>query len=159
MRESLKTTLHDWFQVKVIVFGLALFNFELIWTLVQSMGNIAALVDPWFRPWSYWNEPSRLLLAAFLLLVGRSWSYLAAIGLTGYMVLRFAYLFAIWDGPWVLEWTYLGTHQLYFVGSYESQILLATIILSVGLYYLGRDYLRPTVVESAAANTRLERTI
>jgi len=141
MKESIKTTLCHWFQVRAIVFGLALFNFMVIWTIVQRMGGIAALVDPWFRPWSYWNEPSRLLLAASFLLVGRSWSYLAATGLSGYVVLKFAYLIASWNGPWLNEWTYLRKYDLYFVYAYESQILLAALVLIVALYYLGRGVL------------------
>src|SRR5215831_13200865 len=129
-------------EFKSITFGLAVFNFALVWTLDAQMRGIAPLVDPWYHPWSYFNEPSRLLLACSLLLLDRIWSYLAAITVSGYIFVRFVYLFAVWNGTWFQEWTYLRKFEPYFAGSYESQGLLALIVLAVGLYCLARVALR-----------------
>ena len=129
-----------WLQVRAVTFGLAVFNFALVWTLDQRMGGIAALVDPWYHPWSYFNEPSRLLIAASLLAMRRTWSDLAAVGLSAYMVIRFIYLFAILNGDW--QWSFLSKYEPRFVGSYESQYLLASIILCVGVFHLMARILR-----------------
>ena len=131
-------SLSNWLQLRSIAFGLAVFNFVLVWTLDVQMRGIAALIDPWYHPWSYFNEPTRLLLASSLLLLDRIWSYLTAIGISGYIIARFVYLFAVWDGTWFQEWAYLRKYEPYFVGSYESQVLLALIVLAGGLYYLAR---------------------
>src|SRR5258705_8024715 len=147
MNHPVKTELCHWFQIKAMVSGFAVFNFALVWMLDQSMRGIAALVDPWYHPWTYFNEPTRLLVAASLLLIGRDWSYLAAIGLCGYMVVRFGYLFAIWDGTWLEEWAFLRKCDPYFVDSYESQIVIGFIILLVGMFYLTRKVLRRSPVE------------
>lgn len=117
-----------------MIFGLALFNFAVVWTHDQQMGGIAALVDPWYHPWSYFNEPSRLLVAALLLAVGRAWSDRAALSLSGYMVIRFIYLFANLSGDW--HWSFTGNYGAPFVGSWESQYLLALVILCASVFYL-----------------------
>ena len=129
-----------WLKVRAVTFGLAVFNFALVWTLDQQMGGIAALVDPWYHAWSYFNEPTRLLIAASLLVAGRTWSDLGAVSLSGYMVIRFIYLFAIWDGDW--QWSFLSSYDPHFVGTYESQYLLAAVILCVGGFYLITRILR-----------------
>jgi len=147
MNHVVKTGLRHWFQIKALIFGFAVFNFALVWTLDHSMRGIGALVDPWYHPWTYLNEPSRLLIAASLLLIGRAWSDLAAIGLSGYMVVRFGYLFAIWDGTWSQEWAFLRQYEPYFVGSYESQIVIGFIVLIVGMFYLTRKVLLRSRVE------------
>jgi hypothetical protein len=140
MHSSVKTRPSHWLTVRAVTFGLAVFNFALVWTLDQRMGGIAALVDPWYHPWSYLNEPTRLLIAASLLVVGKTWSDLAAVSLSGYMVIRFIYLFAIWNGDW--QWSFLGKYDPHFVGTYESQCLLAAIILCVGAFHLRAGLLR-----------------
>ena len=129
-----KTGPRRWLQVRAVIFGLAVSNFALVWTIDQRMGGIAALVDPWYHPWSYFNEPSRLLVAASLLAMGRTWSDLAAVSLSADMVIRFVYLFAMWNGSW--QWSFLSKYEPFFVGSYESQYLLALVILCVGVFYL-----------------------
>ena len=98
------------------------------------MGGIAALIDPWYHPWSYLNEPSRLLVAASFLAMGKTWSELTAVSLSAYMVIRFIYLFAIWSSGW--QWSFLSKYEPYFVGSYESQYLLAVVILCAGVFCL-----------------------
>jgi len=140
---KIRIALYHLFQIRAVVFGLAVFNFALVWMLDESMRGIAALVDPWYHPWSYFNEPSRLLLAASFLLIGRAWSYLATIGLAGYIVVRFGYLFAIWDGTWLQWWTFLRKYEPYFVGSYESQVVLGLILLCLGIFYLVLAPLQP----------------
>ena len=71
-------------ELRAVIFGLAVSNFALVWTLDRRMGGIAAFVDPWYHPWSYFNEPSRLLVAGSLLAMGRAWSDLAAVSLSAY---------------------------------------------------------------------------
>lgn len=134
MNAHVKSCLSHWLQVRAVIFGLAVSNFALVWTLDQRMGGIAALVDPWYHPWSYFNEPSRLLVAASLLVMGRAWSNLAAVTLSAYMVMRFIYLFAMWNRSW--QWSFLSKYDPHFVSSYESQYLLALVILCVGVFYL-----------------------
>jgi len=143
MNHSVKTSLSRCFQFRVITFGLAVFNFILVWTLDERMRGIAALVDPWYHPWGYFNEPTRLLLAASLLVVNRVWSYLGAIGISGYIVIRFVYLYATWKGTWL--WSFQTKYDPHFIGTYESQILLGFIVLCVGLYDLSRVVLRRRV--------------
>ena len=144
MYDSAKTTLRHCLQTKAVVFGFAVFNFVLVWTLDQSMGGIGALVDPWYHRWTYFNEPSRLLVAALFLLPGRVWGYLASVGITGYMVIRFVYLIAIWNGSSLQEWVFLRKYEPYLVGSYESQYLFGLILLCLGIFYLTQNILLPT---------------
>ena len=75
-----------------------------------------------------------MLVAASLLAMGKTWSDLAAVSLSAYMVICFVYLFAMWNGSW--QWSFLSKYEPYFVGSYESQYLLALVILCVGVFYL-----------------------
>jgi hypothetical protein len=134
---------YRWLPVRAVIFGLAVSNFALVWTLDQRMGGIAALVYPWYHPWSYFNEPSRLLVAASLLTIGRAWGDLAAVSLSAYMVIRFIYLFAMWNDSW--HWSFLSKYEPYFVGSYESQYLLALVILCAGVFYLMAEILRRNI--------------
>ena len=62
-----KTGPRRWLQVRAVIFGLAVSNFALVWTIDQRRGGIAGLVNPWYHRWSYFNEPSSLLVAALLL--------------------------------------------------------------------------------------------
>ena len=140
MNLHLRAERSHWLQVRAVIFGLAVFNFALVWTMDQRMGGLIPFVSPWYHPWSYFNEPSHLLLAASLLAIGRAWSELVAVGLSGYMVLRFIYLFATWPYDW--QWSFLGKYGGDFIGSYESQYLLALVILSVGVFYLIAGILR-----------------
>jgi len=142
MNPQVKTGPSRWLQVRAVIFGLAVSNFALVWTLDQRMGGIAALVDPWYHPWSYLNEPSRLLVAASLLAMGRAWSDLAAVGLSAYMVIRFIYLFAMSSGSW--QWSLMSRYEPSLIGSHESQYLLASVILCVGVFYLIAGIMRRT---------------
>ena len=141
MFQSAKAIVRDYLQIRSMVFGVAVFNFALVWTLDKQMGGIGALVDPWYHPWSYLNEPSRLLVAALFLLPGRAWGYLASVGITGYLIIRFAYLFATWNGPWLQEWVFLRKYEPYLVGSYESQFLIGLIVLCSAIFCLTRNIL------------------
>ena len=133
-----------------MIFGVAVFNFAFLRTLEVRMGHIAALVDPWYRPWSYLNEPTCLLLTTSLLLVNRIWSYLIAIGISAYIVARYVYCFAFWDGTWLWEWAHLRKYDLHVAAAYESQILLAAICLGAGLYYLSSAVFKRTASRSSA---------
>jgi len=68
-------------------------------------------------------------------------------------VVRFVYLFAVWDGTWFQEWEYLRTYEPYFVGSYESQVLFALMVLLVSMIL--HELFCEGVMKSSAANTRL----
>ena len=65
-----------------------------------------------------------------------------AVGLSAYMVLRFVYLFATWPYDW--QWSFLGKYGDDFIGSYESQYLLALVILTAGAFNLIAGYREET---------------
>lgn len=106
------------------------------------MGGIACLVCPWYDPWSYTNEPTRLLIAASSLWLSRAWSYVIALALGGYMFGYFVYLFAVSDATLLKEWRYLQKYEPYIVGSFDSQYILALIISSFAAFYLAQNVLR-----------------
>ena len=130
MTLTLTTPFRRWLQTTKIIFGLAVFNLAVLCTLDQRLGDIGTLADPWYHPWNYLNEPTLLVFTASLLLIDRICSYLLAIGISGYIALPFVTN----DNAWLMD--------PHFVGSYESQILLALTILGLGLYCLSRSILR-----------------
>ena len=83
-------------EVKSIIFGLSVFNFMFIWVKAERDGGTGgALVPPWYNFWSFTNEPSRLLLEAALLWLGRKWSYALAASVSGFIVGQLVYIFTI----------------------------------------------------------------
>src|SRR5580765_2686039 len=56
-----------------ILFGIAVFNYVLFWSLAHRMAG-ACVACPWFYPWNNLNEPTLLLVDASLVLFERKWS-------------------------------------------------------------------------------------
>ena len=124
MKEKAKAILPALLTPKLIVLGLALCNFILIWMAAQNQVGICYLC-PWYYPWSFTNEPTRLLLAACGLCLSMKWSYLAAIGLSGFTLFEGAswYSRLLHDGMLLESGIWLGQLDLHI------QYLLASIIL------------------------------
>ncbi len=124
MKVAAETILLALLAPKLIILGVTLCNFILIW--VQS-GNQVGLcfICPWYYPWGYTNEPTRLLLAACGLCLSMKWSYLAAIGLSGFTLFEGAtwYFRLLHDGMLLEGGIWLGKLDLHI------QYLLAAIIL------------------------------
>jgi hypothetical protein len=160
MTQRIKTALISLLEPKSIIFGFALFNFILIWTQARSlaMSGIACVVCPWYHPWSYTNEPTRLLVAASCLWLSRAWSYVIAFALSGYMVAYLVYLFDVSGTTLLHEWRYLQRHEPYIVGSFHSQYILALIVSSFAAFYLVRDILRKNAPRRTAAKRSFEWT-
>ena len=122
MKEKAKTVLPALLTPKTIVLGLAFCNFIVIWMAArrwESSGLICYLC-PWYYPWSFTNEPTRLLLAACGLCLSMKWSYLAAIGLSGFTLSEGASLYSyLWhDGLLLENWFWvekLDSHAQYLL--------------------------------------------
>ena len=160
MNQRIKTTLISLLEPKSIIVGFALFNFILIWIQARSldMSGIACVVCPWYDPWSYTNEPTRLLIAALSLWLNRAWSYVIAFALGGYMVAHFVYLFIMSGASLLQEWRYLQKYEPYIVGSFDSQYILALIISGFAAYYLARDIMRRNASRRTASNNSFNRS-
>jgi hypothetical protein len=160
MKSTLRTWLVAVLSPKPLIFAFALFNFILIWTEARNlaMSGIACVVCPWYHPWSYSNEPTRLLVAACSLCVSRGWSYAVALALTGYMIALFAYQVAISGVTLRQEWAYLQRYEPYLVGSADSQYIFAVIAFCFAIFYLARGTLGTRLRGHAAANKALQLT-
>ena len=104
-----------------------------------ALSGVVGVVSPWYHPWNYTNEPTRLLLAAVCLWFGKLWSNIVALALAGYMVAQFIYLVAVSGVTFTQEWRYLRQFEPYLVGSFDSQYVFAVILFSFGVYYSCRE--------------------
>lgn len=160
MNRPFKTTLVHLLEPRSIIFGLALFNFILIWVEARELATsgIACVVCPWYHPWSYDNEPTRLLIAASSLLLKRTWSNLVAFAVGGYMISYYIYLFEMSGVTLLQEWRYMQKYEPYIVGSFDSQYILALIVSILAGFYLMRDGLRRSRSRRTAANNPMNPT-
>ena len=140
MRQPSKTPI-PLIEPRSILFGVAVFNFILIWVEARNyaMSGVVGMVSPWYHPWSYFNEPTRLLLAAACLWLGKLWSNFVALILAGYMLARFVYLIMISSVSFAQEWRYLRQFEPYLVGSFDSQYVFALFLFAFGIYYSCRQ--------------------
>jgi hypothetical protein len=126
MKEKAQAVLLALLAPKSIVLGLALCNFIIIWMRAGSWGESGPIcyLCPWYYPWSFTNEPTRLLLAACGLRLSMKWSYLAAIGLSGFTLFEGASWYSnLWhDGLRFESGIWLGKLDIH------TQYLLASII-------------------------------
>jgi|SRR6185295_12816206 len=159
MNKRFRNALVHLLALKTIILGFALFNFILIWIEARRLatGGIACLVCPWYDPWSYTNEPSILLLAAAFLWMSRRWSYLVALGLSGYLCAYAIRLFLISGASLKAEWAYLQEFEPYLIGSWDSQFILAFVISCFSAFYLARE-VRNEVSRRSVANKALQLT-
>jgi hypothetical protein len=160
MKQRIKTTLLYLLEPKSIILGFALFNFILVWIQARNLAasGIACVVCPWYHPWSYTNEPTRMLIAALFLWLGRAWSYVIVFALGGYMFAYFVYLFIVSGASLLQEWRYLQKYEPYIIGSFDSQYILALIISGFAAFYLVRDILRRNALRRTASNNSFNRS-
>lgn len=133
-----RTTLGKWLNPKLILFGIAVFNFVVLWSAATRMGGIACVACPWFFPWSYFNPPTLLLLATVALLFSRKWTYVIAMGLPGYLIGNLIYLHWIYDlsfGDFVRLWISPYSEFLY---AFQNQYVLALLVLIAATFYLAK---------------------
>ena len=150
MPQRVKSILRFVFDPRSLVFAFALFNFILIWTEARNLGNsgIACVVCPWYHPWSWFNEPTLLLVAALFVRLNRTWCYIVALILSGYLVSYSVRLFLQTEGTLSQEWAYLRKFYPYIVGSWHSQYLFALVTFCCSGFYLARGTLRREAVPS-----------
>ena len=145
MNKRLKIILLYLVDIRSIILVIAVFNFILIWMWDRNIGGTACVVCPWFHPWTYSNEPTVLLVAAVFLRVNRWWGNTISFALAGYLVGSFLYLLLRMEDPVAGlrgDWRLIRMDYPYFVGSWDSQYLLALIILCCSNFYLARAILR-----------------
>ena len=123
-----------WFEPKLVVFGMTVANFVLLWYTALRMGGVACLVCPWFYHWSYFNEPTLLLIAAVSILFSRFWSYLIGLGLSGYLLGDLVYRFVVYDLS-VVDLARFSPYQE-IVYAWQIQYLLAFVVFVEAALYL-----------------------
>ena len=137
MKEKAKTVLPALLTPKSIVLGLTLCNFIVIWMAARRWGSsgLICYLCPWYYPWSFTNEPTRLLLAACGLSLSMKWSYLAAMGLSVFTLFESAPLYSyLWHDGLLLESEFwLGKLDLH------AQYLLAGIIFVYAAVCFGKS--------------------
>ena len=142
MTRRIKIALTTWLNPRAIILGFSVFNFMIVWVESLRMRDIACVVCPWCCDLGYTSEPIRLLIAAVLLWLGRTWSYAMACALSTWMCAYFVYLFIAYDVSVVQEWRYLRRFEPYVVGSFDGQYILAFIVLIFAAFYLTADLRR-----------------
>ena len=48
MNPHLRTGRSHWLQVRAVIFGIAVFNFALVWTMEARMGGLIPFISPWY---------------------------------------------------------------------------------------------------------------
>ena len=134
MITRLRLGLVKWLDPKSIIFGVATFNFAVLWLEAHTMIG-ACVVCPWYYPWSYANEPTLLLVAASFLCIRRKWSYTLALGISGYLIGHLISLYVVYDlRPLEMPWA-SGESIIY---EQQTQYLLAIVMLVLTGFYLVR---------------------
>jgi hypothetical protein len=140
MRQIL-TILSNIFQPKSIIFGLALFNFFYIYSktlpVFQTSGKITFYNKQWYETFDFFYVVV-LLIAACLLITGKKWSYLAAMILSGVIVIEGiiqSFRFSFFE-----VWNYVQKYELDILTQWEIQFILAVIIFSFTLFYFICDF-------------------
>lgn len=128
--------LSKWLDPKLVVFGTTLANFFLLWYTAHRMRGIACVVCPWFYPWTYFNEPTLLLIAAVSILFNRVWSYLVGVGLSGYLIGDLVYRFVAYDLSVAENLKLLFSPYQEIVYAWQIQYLLAFVVFVEAVFYL-----------------------
>jgi hypothetical protein len=96
MKRNVKTTLRPLLTPKTLILLVAMCNCVAVWMASDPPG--LCFICPWYQHWSFTNEPTRLLVSACLLRLGKAWGYSAAIALCGFILLgsvpNYAYTYA-----------------------------------------------------------------
>ena len=132
MTQSIKFTRHSLFDAKSIIFSVAIFNFVLVWYECSNASG-GGVIAPWYFPWSYFNEPTLILVAAICLGIDRVWAVVVSSIVSGYLVGYWVWLFGTYWGGFKMALCYeLATFKYQpFIGSWDSQYLLAALIFFV----------------------------
>lgn len=140
MKRYSRRTLRGWFDPRSILFGITVFNFVLLWYTANTMTG-ACVVCPWYYPWTYFNEPTLLLLAAISVLLSRKWSYGIALCLSGYLIGYLIYRFWLYDISVIQTVRQFSPYQE-AVYAWQIQYLLALITFVLATFYLAQAVLR-----------------
>ncbi len=149
MNQRIKSTFN--YLPKIIILGLALFNFLYIWIETIETGDKISFchICPWYKTSAFIHVPI-LLVAASLLLISKRWSYITAIALSGYI---FAYdLFFLIRGIAYFGlsemWKWILRSEANILLVQEVQLILAGVIFSSSIIYLVRDALHKKASQS-----------
>src|ERR1700752_270590 len=134
MTKGTKSTRQFLFDTRSIIFSVAVFNFILVW-YECSRASGGGVVAPWYFPWSYFNEPTLLLIAAICLRIDRAWADYGSSIISGYLLGYCIWLFATyWGGvKMALYYEFASFKYQPFIGSWDSQYLLAAVIFFVAV--------------------------
>jgi len=156
MNSRLKTALFFVVDPRSLILAFAVFNFVHIWRL-ESTTSGGGVVSPWYFPWSYLNEPTLLLVGAVFLRMNLIWANCVSCILSSYLLGYFVWLFVSYPAGLRVAFHYewLSLKRQPFIASWDSQYLLAFIILSCSVIYLARAILRLKALRSTADNKSL----
>src|SRR5262245_58430864 len=98
MNLRLKSIIFYLVEIRSLIVYFALFNFILIWRWDASI-TFACVVCPWYHPWSYWNEPTVLLVAEVFQRFDYWWANAIAMAFATYVIGWAVYLFSIIENP------------------------------------------------------------
>jgi hypothetical protein len=132
MTKAIKLTPQFLFDARSIIFSIAIFNFILVWYECSNASG-GGVVAPWYFPWSYFNEPTLILVAAIFLNLDRAWAGFASSIVSGYLLGYWIWLFTTYWGGFKMALYYEFASFKYqpFIGSWDSQYLLAAVIFFV----------------------------
>jgi hypothetical protein len=157
MNRGLKTALFFVLDLRSLILAFAVFNFVHVW-LLSSNSCCCGVVNPWFCSWNYVNEPTLSFAGAVFLRINRIWANCVSCVLSGYLLGYFVWLFASYPAglrvAFHYEWLSLK-HQP-FIDSWDSQYLLALIIVCCSVIYLARAILRWNALRRTADNKSLD---
>jgi len=127
---------------KLIIFGLALFNFIFILSHRSpiEIGTGISFVEytPWYDTTGFF-KPIVLLIATFLLAFNKRWSYLFAIISSGFIVVYWSVWLIFRKMTLLEEYKFIQELKLNIFLQEEIQFFLAIIVFSYGLFYLLRE--------------------
>ncbi|HMJ08556.1 MAG TPA: hypothetical protein VK468_06105 [Pyrinomonadaceae bacterium] len=153
MKQSQTNTFFLFSAVKAIVLILAIANFVFIWMhqKTQTSSTISFCgYCPWYENWTFTNEPSILLLSAFLILASYWWSYLSAAILSGYVLCVGIFSLLISDLGLLERWEGIQKYEVSLFLTMESQWILAGIIFGFGVLCLGEMLVRKSRREASS---------
>lgn len=136
MNSKLKSIL--FFLPKLVVFGLALFDFIYIHSHISSFGNGTTIS---FGPYTPWYEQSTgdlwmILIAAVCLLISKRGGYIMGIILSGCVVIEGLLLFNRRSIPLMEVWNFVQNNELNIFTQWEIQFFVALIIFITTVFYL-----------------------
>ncbi len=122
---------------KLIVFGLALFNFFYIYSKIppslQNGEKVTFYTPDWYETFDFISVVI-LLFAAFLLLLNRKWNYLVAGALSGIIIIQ-GIILSFRISPFEI-WRFVRENDLDIFLQWEMQFIFSTIVFVVSIFYL-----------------------